>query len=42
MARWANERLDVLADRWRAVVVAGFLWMAAEFVGALGLMVMYG
>lgn len=42
MTRWTTERLDVLADRWRSVVAAGFLLMGAEFIGALGLAVMYG
>jgi hypothetical protein len=35
-------RIDALADRWVAVVVAGFLWIAAEFVGALGVLVLFG
>jgi hypothetical protein len=34
-------RVDALSDRWVAVVVAGYLWMGAEFIGALGLLVMY-
>ena len=42
MTRWTTERLDRLADRWRSVVAAGFLVMAAEFTGALGCLVTFG
>jgi hypothetical protein len=42
MTRWASERLDRLADRWRSVVAAGFLLIGAEFVGALGCLVTFG
>lgn len=42
MTRWTTERLDVLADRWRSVVAAGFLLMGAEFTAALGVVVRFG
>jgi hypothetical protein len=41
VTRWVTERLDVLADRWVAVVTAGFLWIAAEFIAALGVILTY-
>lgn len=41
MTRWVTRRLDVLADRSAAVALAGWLLIAAEFVGVLGLLAMY-
>jgi hypothetical protein len=41
MTRWVSERLDVLADHATPIFVAGCLWMAGEFIAALGLVVMY-
>jgi hypothetical protein len=36
-----TERLNVLAEHPVATIVAGFLWLVAEFVAAAGLWVMY-
>lgn len=34
------RRLD-LAEHWVAIVIAGWLWIAAEFAGAAALIVIY-